>query len=611
MKRAATRLLACRGILQARAAAAGATWPGYARSPALQPGLPLAWGVLARGYADLPAHTQMLMPSLSPTMTQGNIAAWRKKEGATIAPGDVLAEVETDKATIEWEAQEEGFLAKIIKGDGSKDIPVGEAVAILVEEEGDIAAFANYSGGASPAAAAPSAPPPQQQQQKPAAPTASSFPPHDVLAMPALSPTMAQGNILEWRKAVGDEVAAGDVLCEVETDKATISWESQEEGYVAAILLPGGSKDIPIGTPAAVLVEDKAHVAAFASYSAADAAGAAAAPAPAASAPPPPKPAAAAAPAAPATPPAAAPRAAAAPGGRVAASPYARKLALDAGVSLAGAAGTGPGGRVTAADVQQLIASGGAPRAGGAPAAPAGAPAAAGPAGGEWTDETVSQVKRVTAARLLESKQTVPHYYLTMEVEVDALMALRGQVNKQLGADGVKLSVNDFIVKAAALALRKVPAMNSSWMGDFVRTYHNVDINVAVQTPGGLMVPFVADADAKGLAAISAEVRALAAKAKAGKLQPSEFMGGTFTISNLGMFGIRQFAAIVNPPQAAILAVGAAAPKLARGPGGELKEVQSMFVTLSCDHRVVDGAVGAEWLQAFKGHVESPLTMMV
>ncbi|KIY92148.1 hypothetical protein MNEG_15814 [Monoraphidium neglectum] len=198
-----------------------------------------------------------------------------------------------------------------------------------------------------------------------------------------------------------------------------------------------------------------------------------------------------------------------------------------------------------------------------------------------------------------------------MECEVDALLALRAQVNKQLGEAGVKLSVNDFIVKAAALALRKVPAVNASWMGDFVRVYHNVDVNVAVQTPGGLMVPFVADADSKGLAAISAEVKGLAARAKAGKLQPAEFMGGTFTISNLGMYGVRQFAAIVNPPQAAILAVGASSPKVVKAADGGYKEVQSMLVTLSCDHRVVDGAVGAEWLQAFKGLVEAPLTMMV
>lgn len=308
--------------------------------------------------------------------------------------------------------------------------------------------------------------PPPQQQQAPAAAAAgaaSPYPPHDVLAMPALSPTMAQGNILEWRKHVGDEVAAGDVLCEVETDKATISWESQEEGYVAAILLPGGSKDVPIGTPAAVLVEDKAHVAAFANYSAADSAGATTAGAPAASAPPPPKPATAAPAAAAASPApkpaAAAPRAApaAAAGGRVAASPYARKLAADTGVSLAGVAGSGPGGRVTAADVQQLVASGsGAPAARGGAAAAAPGAAAAFAGFSEWTDEAVSQVKRVTAARLLESKQTIPHYYLTMECELDALLALRAQVNQQLGQAGVKLSVNDFVVKAAALALRKV-----------------------------------------------------------------------------------------------------------------------------------------------------------
>ena len=443
---------------------------------------------------------------------QGNIAAWRKREGASIAPGDVLAEVETDKATIEWEAQEEGFLAKILMGDGargrrciaaqalargprgaarppaarrarpprrrapraaaapaagSKDIPVGTAVAVLVEEERDVAAFADYTGGgggapaapkqqpaaAAPAAAAAAAPPPRG---------GASFPPHEVLTMPALSPTMEMGNILDWRKAAGDAVAAGDILCEVETDKATMAWEAQEDGFVAAILLPSGSKDVPVGTPAAVIVEDQAAVAQFEGFTAADAAGgAAAAPAPAASAPPPPRPAAAAAapaagaPKAPATP----SRAAAGGGGRVVASPYARKLAADAGVSLAGVAGSGEGGRVTAEDVQQLIAGGGAAPAGGGGGGGGGVAAAyAGAAapGGEWTDEAVAQVKRITAARLLESKQTIPHYYLSIECQLDALLALRAQVNKQLGEAGVKLSVNDFVVKAAALALRKV-----------------------------------------------------------------------------------------------------------------------------------------------------------
>jgi pyruvate dehydrogenase E2 component (dihydrolipoamide acetyltransferase) len=579
----------------------------------------------------------MGMPSLSPTMTQGNIASWRKREGDSIAPGDVLAEVETDKATMEWEAQEEGWLAKIVMPAGSKDVPVGAVVAVVVEDEADVAAvrdgYAPGGGGGGGGAAAATAP---SSSSAPSAPStsSSSFPPHEVLNMPALSPTMSAGSIVAWAKKVGDSVAPGDVLCEVETDKATIAWEAQEEGYVARILLADGAREVPVGSPAIVLVEDAASVPQFSAFTAADAGGGggAAAAKPAASAAPPAaaaaKPAAAAPKAAPATPPKQAPARAAAAGGggaRVVASPYARRLAAEAGVSLAGAAGSGPGGRIVAEDVRQLVASGGG-RAAAAPGPGAGAFAAFADDGTlaeqSWSDEAVNNIKRVTAARLLESKTTIPHYYLTMEVGMDALTALRAQVNDGLAAAAEggsggdkksaapKLSVNDFIVKAAALACKRVPEVNASWMGDFVRRYHRVDVNVAVMTPAGLMVPFVAGAEAKGVAAIGAEVRSLAAKAKAGALAPSEFMGGTFTVSNLGMYGIKQFAAIVNPPQAAILAVGAALPKVVRA-GDSWREAHVMLATLSCDHRVVDGAVGAEWLRAFKHYVENPLTMLV
>eukprot|EP00775_Hariotina_reticulata_P012800 gene12800-12928_t len=548
-----------------------------------------------------PAYQELAMPSLSPTMTQGNIAAWRKKEGDSIGPGDILAEIETDKATIEWEAQEEGFIAKIIKPAGSKDVPVGTTVALLVEEEADVAALKDFTPGDAKSSRAPAAP-----AAAAAAPAAGggggggggggagSYPAHEVLKMPALSPTMSQGNIVSWNK-------------QVETDKATIAWEAQEEGFIAAILLPGGIKDVAVGTPAAVIVEDEGEVAAFKGFTAADAAGAPA-PKPAASAPPPPPPAAVPA-AADASPKASAPvpRAApASPGARVIASPRAKKLAADAGISLAGVPGSGPHGRILGEDVQQLIASGGS-KAAALPTA-VGLPAAA--AAGGYTDVEINQIKRVTAQRLLESKLTIPHYYLTMECQLDQLLQARTALNASL-AGSAKLSVNDFIVKAAALACKKVPAVNASWMGDFIRQYNNVDVNVAVASPAGLMVPFVRDADRKGLLAISEEVKGLAAKAKEGRLQPQEFLGGTFTISNLGMFGIKQFAAIVNPPQAAILAVGAALPKVVEVAEDEFAEVQVMNVTLSCDHRVVDGAVGAEWLKAFKQYIENPLLMMI
>ena len=507
---------------------------------------------------------------------------------------------------MEWEAQEEGFLAKIVAPDNTKDIPVGQVVAVLVEDENDIAAFADFEPGSAAAASKKPA------EDKPAAASApkkssgKSWPPHEVLAMPALSPTMEAGNILAWKKKVGDTVAPGDVWAEVETDKASMDWESQEEGVVAQILVPDGAQGIAVGQPVVVLVEEGAEVEPFAEFTAADAEGGAE-PAPAAEKPkkaepkkPEPKKAAPAAkkPAKTAAP---------ASGERVVASPYAKKLAAEAGVSLSGVAGSGEGGRVVASDVRELVESGGAQASG--------ADASFEPVASEgaFTDIPHSQIRRVTAQRLLQSKQQVPHYYLTASARVDALLALRGRLNKDLAAvEGGKLSVNDFIIKAAALTLRRFPDVNASWHGDFIRQYADVDVSIAVQTPAGLMVPIVRDADLKGLSGISADVKALAGKAKEGKLRPEEFTGGTFTISNLGMYGVKQFAAIINPPQACILAVGAAQPKVVRAADGAgFEEAQVLEFTLSCDHRVVDGALGAQWLQVFKRYLENPASMLL
>lgn len=549
----------------------------------------------------------MNMPSLSPTMTQGNITKWRKQPGEQVSPGQIVAEVETDKATIEWEAQEEGFMAKHLVPEGARDIPLGAPVAVLADEEDAVAAFKDFQLGAAATVTAASAPTPAPPPAPPA-PAGRSFPPHQLLNMPALSPTMSQGNIVEWKKKVGDSVAPGDVYCEVETDKATISWESQEEGYIAKIMFPDGSKDISIGAPVLVLVEDKGAISAFASFTPGVA--------PAAPAPAPAQPAAAPAPSA-KPPSATAASVSVAEGGRVKASPYARKLAAVKGLGLESMAGSGPGGRIVAADVQGASA---APTA--APsaksAAPPAAPAAAAALGATYADIPHSQIRRVTAARLLESKQTIPHYYLTMECQMDALMKLREQMNSGLGnskdkaGPASKISVNDFVVKAAAKALKQVPGVNASWTADYIRMYKNVDISIAVQTPVGLQVPIVKDADLKSIGAISTDVKTLAGKAKDGKLHPSEFMGGTFTISNLGMFGIKHFAAIVNPPQSAILAVGGAEKKVVRdAASGGYKEVSVMLVTLSCDHRVIDGAMGAEWLQAFRACIENPLMALL
>ncbi|MEW5304831.1 MAG: hypothetical protein WDW36_007414 [Sanguina aurantia] len=578
------------------------------------------------------------MPALSPTMSAGNIAKWRVKEGDVVAPGLLYADVETDKATIEWESQEDGFIAKLLVADGAQNIEIGAPVLVIVEESSSIAAFKDWTPGvagsspaasSSPAAAAPAA----------AAPKAGSFPPHTVLTMPALSPTMSTGNILEWTKKVGDAVAPGDIYCEVETDKATIGWDSQEEGWVAALLAPSHSKDVVIGTPMIVIVEDKTCVelqrrcppttdtacdgvgcvtatqeslAAFRTYTAADAQ---TGPKPAAAAdapsPPPTHAPVAVAAAAHTAPAASAAHTSPTPSGaRIPSSPYAKKLAAEAGFDIALiTSGTGPDGRITAADVTAAVASKkSAPPAAAAVLSTPRAAAASPPADAAYADIPHTQIKRITAARLLESKQTVPHYYLTMEVQTDAMSKLREQIN---AGGGPKISVNDFVIKAAALALKKVPGVNASWSADFTRVYSNVDVSVAVQTPLGLMVPIVRDADRKGLASISGDVKALAAKAKEGKLAPSEFTGGTFTISNLGMFGVKQFSAIINPPQAAILAVGGSDKKVVVTKAGTYEQVSVMMVTLSCDHRVIDGAMGAEWLQAFKGYIEGPYTMLL
>lgn len=431
--------------------------------------------------------------------------------------------------------------------------------------------------------------------------SAAALPPHEELGMPSLSPTMTQGNVAEWKKAEGEEVSAGDILCSIETDKATLDLESMEDGFLAKILAPNGAKDVQVGTPICVMVSEKSDVGAFASYVSASA--------PAAAPPTHAEPPAAnpsAAPAATAKP--AAPRAAVADGERVVASPLARRLAREAGLSLVGILGSGFEGRVVAVDVEHAKLN---------PPVTAGTDAAA--AGGypEWafpnyTDVPVKMVQKITAQRLTESKQTVPHYYLTVDVQMDKLMATRAALNKGGEMAGVKLSVTDFIIKASAMALMAVPDVNASWMGDNVRKYHAADISIAVQTEHGLMVPIVKDADTKGLASISGDVKELAGRARENKLTPADYTGGTFTISNLGMFGVKQFSAIVNPPQACILAVGGSEKRVIPGKvEGTYEEGMFMCATISADHRVIDGAVAAKWLAAFKKYMEDPMTMLL
>jgi len=414
------------------------------------------------------------------------------------------------------------------------------------------------------------------------------------ILMPALSPTMTEGNLLKWHKKEGDAVRAGDVVAEIETDKATMEVEATDEGRLGRIVVPEGTEGVPVNAVIALLLGEDEDAASLAKAEAAPAPAAPAKPAPT-----PPSPAAkpAAPPAKPA--PDVAPPAA---GDRVFASPLARRMAEQAGLDLAAMKGSGPHGRIVKADIDTARGRA-APVA--AAAAPAVAPAAGLPA---YTELPVSGVRKIVARRLVEAKREAPHFYLTIDCEIDGLLKIRQDLNAR--SDDYKLSVNDFVIRAAALALKRVPAANASWAETVIRRYHAADISVAVAIPDGLITPIVRNADAKGLAAISNEMKDLADRARAGKLKPEEFQGGTFSVSNLGMYGIREFAAVINPPQGAILAVGAG-EKRAIVKDGALAVATVMSCTLSVDHRVVDGVVGAEFLAAFKKLIEDPLTMLL
>ncbi|CAH9088611.1 unnamed protein product [Cuscuta europaea] len=428
----------------------------------------------------------------------------------------------------------------------------------------------------------------------------ADLPPHQEIGMPSLSPTMTEGNIARWLKKEGDKISAGEVLCEVETDKATVEMECMEEGYLAKILRGDGASGIQVGEVIAITVEEEEDIAKFKEYqhSTSDDA-----PAPAPKSPPPPPKEEAAKEPTPSEPKVF--QQSTHSSDRTFASPLARKLAEDHNVHLSNIKGTGLEGRIVKADIEDYLASQGkeAPSAG--PKVDTHL---------DYTDIPHSQIRKVTASRLLLSKQTIPHYYLTVDTCVDKLMELRSKLNSlQEASGGKKISINDLVIKAVALALRKVPQCNSSWTNECIRQYHNVNINVAVQTDNGLYVPVIRDADKKGLSTIGEEVKHLAQKARENSLKPSDYEGGTFTVSNLGgPFGIKQFCAIVNPPQSAILAVGSAERRVVPGSGAEqFKFASLMSVTLSCDHRVIDGAIGAEWLKAFKGYIENPESMLL
>ena len=587
------------------------------------------------------------MPKMSDTMTEGTIAAWLKKVGDKVKSGDILAEVETDKATMELENYEDGILLYI--GPKEKDsVPVDGILAIVGKEGEDISGLLNgQSGGAAPAAAAPvpaatpaSAPAPAAPVAEapkatpvtaPAAaapaPAAPAAPVNGkkatVVRMPKMSDTMTEGTIAAWLKNVGDKVKSGDILAEVETDKATMELENYEDGTLL-YTGPKAGEAVAVDGILAIIGEEGADIQALlgggapAPAAAPAAAEAAPAAAPAATA------VAEAAPAqAAASQPATSNQQPATTNGRILASPLAKSIAKEKGINLAQVVGSGDNGRIVQRDVENFqpgAAAAPAPQAAAlaapAPAAapqaatpaPQAAPAASAPASTDtYTDTPVSQMRKVIAKRLSESLFTAPHFYLTMEINMDKAMEARVKLNE---LSPVKLSFNDLVLKSAAVALRSHPAVNSSWLGDRIRQNKVINIGVAVAVDEGLLVPVVRNADQKGLAAIATEVKELAGKAKTKKLQPAEWEGSTFTISNLGMFGIDEFTAIINPPDACILAVGGI-KQTAIVKDGALAIGNIMKVTLSCDHRVVDGATGAAFLQTLKSLLEDPMRLMI
>jgi pyruvate dehydrogenase E2 component (dihydrolipoamide acetyltransferase) len=557
------------------------------------------------------------MPKMSDTMTEGVIASWLKKEGDKVSSGDILAEVETDKATMELESYEDGTLLYIgpKKGDS---VPVDAVIAILGKEGEDIADLLDeLKGGGKPAAKEE----PKEEQKaetKPAAakqdaPAAKasvdvSNIKANIIRMPKMSDTMTEGVLVSWLKKKGDKVKSGDILAEVETDKATMELESYEDGTLLYLGVEEGAS-VAVDAVIAIIGEEGANykalldaatsnldsrqenaktdedIEARADAVTEDKVEETAVPGPDSSE--------------------KATADTSAENGRIKASPLAKKMAQDKGFNLSEIKGTGEGGRIVQRDIENFKPSAApqqraaAPQA--APAAVTGAPADA------YEEVAVSQMRKVIARRLAESKFTAPHFYLTMEIDMDKAMEARVSINE---VSPVKVSFNDLVIKAAAAALRQHPAVNSSWLGDKIRYNKHINIGVAVAVEEGLLVPVVRNADFKSLSAIAAEVKDLGGKAKSKKLQPSDWEGNTFTISNLGMFGIEEFTAIINPPDACIMAVGG----IKQTPvvrNGEIKIGNVMKVTLSCDHRVVDGAVGSAFLQTFKHMLENPVRILV
>lgn len=541
----------------------------------------------------------ILMPRLSDTMEVGVIAAWHKKIGDPVKKGDLLAEIETDKATMELESYKDGVLLHI-GGDKGAKIQVDQLLAIVGAKGEDISSLTG--GSAAPAKKETrKADKPAEAKPAPAAATIDISKMDEVVLMPRLSDTMEAGVIAGWQKNVGDSVMKGEVLADIETDKATMELESYKNGTLLYVGAAKGEKILV--NDLLCIIGEKGKVDVDAIVAAAKG-GVPAANAPTTEA-------AETVTAAAETSNAAA--VSSSSNGRVKASPLAKKLAAEKGIDISTVAGTGDGGRIVKADVDSYKS---APAATSTQAAPTAEikksgvdilPWSSAAAQEGYTDIPNSQMRNVIAKRLGESKFTAPHFYLKMEINMDNAMTARATLNEH---SPVKISFNDMVVKAAALALRQHPAVNASWLGDKIRRYSHVHVGIAVAIEDGLIVPVVRFADQKTLPQIAAESKELAGKAKNKKLQPNEFTGNTFTISNLGMMDIDEFTAIINPPDSCIMAVGRIKEEVVKkGDGFAVTNV--MKVTLSCDHRSVDGAVGAAFLQTFKKYLENPITMLL
>ncbi|MFV0605348.1 MAG: pyruvate dehydrogenase complex dihydrolipoamide acetyltransferase [Niabella sp.] len=540
---------------------------------------------------------KILMPRLSDTMTEGVIAAWHKKVGDPVKKGDLLAEIETDKATMELESYKDGTILHLGVQQGEK-LKVDDLLVIVGNPGDDISGLLNGND----AEVAPVTSESKPAEKAPAASAAAALDVsamEEVVLMPRLSDTMTEGVIAGWAKNIGDDIKKGDLLAEIETDKATMELESYKNGKLLYQGAKAGEK-IQVNDLLCIIGEEtKVDVDAIV---AAVKNGAVAVPAStedtetiAATAPE-------------TTTAASGTTTVSSSGdGRIKASPLAKKLAAEKGINLGNVQGSGDNGRIVKADIDNYApATNVAPQASAAASAKTVVPTS--PTGlVSFEDVAESQMRKVIAKRLAESKFTAPHFYLTMSIDMDNAVASRAKINE---TSPVKISFNDFVLKACAIALRQHPTINSSWLGDTIRTNHHINIGVAVAVPDGLLVPVVRFADGKSLSQIAVEVKDFAKRAKDKKLQPADWEGSTFTISNLGMFGIDEFTAIINPPDACILAIGGIS-QVPVVKNGQIVPGNIMKVTLSCDHRVVDGASGAAFLQTLKELLEEPLRMLV